>query len=402
MPTCGHHPGSHVAHRLPDVDRRDAVVRHRVHELVDQISMRPAVAAVDVGSGAFAVRLHDLVGERIAHLVDRHRDGPLQVDPGHVLVAPAAAEDPEGLGLAVADLAEFADAADGAVGHPKLGGLVAELVAIERIAARVRVPQAAHLDHVRAHHRDRPTGRVGRVVHGAGNHAATVVLRLQPPPLGTCLAGQPAALHLAQVAVRIFHVVEVLALGIDEPPERALGAPPPAVHRLRPIERGLTEHIVEPGSLHRPDQTVAPVENFVSVRDRDDRHGAVHVLAGLQCRKRLRRVQPRLRDDRHRVQVRRAQLIQGSVGVGGDELVLERRVAGETLDALGLPIAQGDPVDQRMALEQVGKGGAEGAEARDSQRDPHDLSLLREKGSRRAWRPPALSYDRSVSRIRSA
>ena len=333
--------------------------------------MRPAVAAVDVRSGAVPVRLRHLVRKRIAHLFHRNRGGPFQVDPGHVLVGRAGAEDPEGLGLVMADLPVLADAADGVVGHPKLRGLIAELVAMERIAAGVPIAQAAHLDHVSAHHRDRPAGRMSRIVHRAGDQAAAVVLRLQPLPLRARLAGQPAPLDLPQIAARVLHVVEVLALRIDEPAERARRAPAPAIHRFRSIERGLTEHVVEPGPLHRPHQTIAPLQDLVAVRHHDDRHGAVDVLAGFQRGDRLRGMQPRLRDDRHRVEVGRAQIVQGAVRVGRRELVPERRVAGEAVDALRLAVAQGDAIDLRVELEQTGEGGAERTEPDDSQGNTH-------------------------------
>ena len=144
----------------------------------------------------------------------------------------------------------------------------------------------------RAGHRDDHRRRVRRVVHRREPR--------HPLPLVA-----PAVTERVVEPVR--HVVEVLALAVDEVAKVAGPPPGAAVQRRRVVVARLARHMRQAGLRHQGDDPVDLLERW------SERHRAVDVLAGLERRDGLRTVEVPLREDRHRVDIARADLLDRAV-----------------------------------------------------------------------------------------
>ena len=102
--------------------------------------------------------------------------------------------------------------------------------------------------------------------------------------------------------------MDVVALGVEDPAELAVGELLPAVHRRRVVVAGLAHHVGEPGLLDQLDDA----RDLVRL-DRH-RHRRVDVLAGLERLDRHLAVQPPLGEDRDRVDVGLEHLLERRVG----------------------------------------------------------------------------------------
>jgi len=215
-------------------------------------------------------------------------------------------------------------------------------------------------------------------MHRPSPQPAGLILAPRLDPLLPRLARQPVPAHFAQAAARVVHIVEVLAFGIDEIPEGPFGGHAPTEHGFRAVESGLPQHVVHPRAQAGVHQAVAPVQGLIIIGDGDDRHGAVHVLARFHGLHALGRMEPRLGDDDQGVKIGPADVVQRVIGVARVELVLPRLKLCKPGDALRLPVAQGDAVHRRVALEKFREGCPEAAQSHESDADAHVFSFSAE------------------------
>ncbi len=189
----------------------------------------------------------------------------------------------------VAHPAELVDAHGPAAGEFKQGAGVGEVVGEhtyltvkDAVAALIPVADAADADGVPAGCSEHPAHGVGGVEHGRVAGGALPVF---------------AAAVLVGVVEAEVHVVDVVALGVEDPAEGALGILLAGKHGCRVVVAGLTHHVRQPGLPDRFD-------NFCDLLFGDrHRHGGVDVLAGAQRLQHQGSVGPALGEDRNSVDV---------------------------------------------------------------------------------------------------